>query len=52
VLADAVEQERQEQFVTEQVRAGESVDGLYPLAGAWLERYRAWAAGSGREEQP
>jgi regulator of RNase E activity RraA len=52
VLADAVEQERQEEFITEQVRAGESVDGLYPLAGDWVERYRAWAARSGRGEQP
>ncbi|HEX4360677.1 MAG TPA: fumarylacetoacetate hydrolase family protein [Pseudonocardia sp.] len=45
VLADAVEQERQERFVTEQVAAGASVDGLYPLAGDWLARYRTWSAG-------
>jgi 5-oxopent-3-ene-1,2,5-tricarboxylate decarboxylase/2-hydroxyhepta-2,4-diene-1,7-dioate isomerase len=51
VLADAVEQERQEEFITEQVRAGESVAGLYPLSGEWVQRYRAWAAGSGRGER-
>ncbi|MDT7660797.1 MAG: 5-oxopent-3-ene,2,5-tricarboxylate decarboxylase / 2-hydroxyhepta-2,4-diene,7-dioate isomerase [Pseudonocardiales bacterium] len=42
VLTDAVEQERQERFVTEQVAAGASVDGLYPLSGSWLARYRDW----------
>jgi 5-oxopent-3-ene-1,2,5-tricarboxylate decarboxylase / 2-hydroxyhepta-2,4-diene-1,7-dioate isomerase len=42
VLADAVEQERQERFITEQVRAGRSVDGLYPLGPAWRERYAEW----------
>jgi regulator of RNase E activity RraA len=42
VLTDAVEQERQERFVTEQVAAGASVDGLYPLSGSWLARYQDW----------
>jgi 5-oxopent-3-ene-1,2,5-tricarboxylate decarboxylase / 2-hydroxyhepta-2,4-diene-1,7-dioate isomerase len=42
VLADAVEQERQERFVTDQVAAGASVDGLYPLSGDWLARYQDW----------
>jgi 5-oxopent-3-ene-1,2,5-tricarboxylate decarboxylase / 2-hydroxyhepta-2,4-diene-1,7-dioate isomerase len=42
VLTDAVEQERQERFVTEQVAAGASVDGLYPLSGGWLARYQDW----------
>ena len=45
VLTDAVEQERQERFVTDQVAAGASVDGLYPLSGDWLARYRDWSAG-------
>lgn len=43
VVNDAVEQERQETFIAEQVRAGNSVDGLYPLNDQWKERYRAWA---------
>ncbi|MBB4929580.1 regulator of RNase E activity RraA/2-keto-4-pentenoate hydratase/2-oxohepta-3-ene-1,7-dioic acid hydratase in catechol pathway [Lipingzhangella halophila] len=42
VVADAVEQERQEEFITEQVRAGHGIEGLYPLSGAWLEAYREW----------
>lgn len=39
VAAAALEQERQEAFVTEQVRAGHSVEGLYPLSGAWQRAY-------------
>jgi regulator of RNase E activity RraA len=42
VLADAAEQERQEDFITEQVEAGAGIDGLYPLAGPWRARYQAW----------
>ena len=44
VLADAVEQERQEEFITEQVRAGHGVDGLYPLSGRWKSAYQDWTA--------
>ena len=40
VLAGAREQERQEAFIVERVAAGEAVEGLYPLSGGWLERYR------------
>jgi 5-oxopent-3-ene-1,2,5-tricarboxylate decarboxylase / 2-hydroxyhepta-2,4-diene-1,7-dioate isomerase len=42
VLADAMEQERQEEFITEQVRFGHSVEGLYPLSGDRLDAYREW----------
>ncbi|WP_246186852.1 fumarylacetoacetate hydrolase family protein [Microlunatus speluncae] len=42
VVADAIEQERQETFIAEQVAAGEPVDGLYPMNDAWKERYRLW----------
>ena len=52
VLADAVEQERQERFIIEQVAAGASVDGLYPLTGVWLERYQTWAEGQPAEREP
>ncbi|HWN32678.1 MAG TPA: fumarylacetoacetate hydrolase family protein [Pseudonocardia sp.] len=51
VLADAVEQERQERFVTDQVSTGASIDGLYPLTGAWLDRYRAWVAEGHHEKR-
>lgn len=42
VVTDAIEQERQETFIAEQVGAGESVDGLYPLNTEWKTRYEAW----------
>jgi regulator of RNase E activity RraA len=42
VVDDAIEQERQETFIAEQVAAHESVDGLYPMNAEWKERYRAW----------
>jgi regulator of RNase E activity RraA len=42
VVADAVEQEREEDFIAAQVAAGERVDGLFPMNDEWKERYRAW----------
>jgi regulator of RNase E activity RraA len=44
VAADAREQEREEQFIAEQVAAGESVDGLFPLGDAWRRAYEEWKA--------
>ncbi|WP_022894064.1 fumarylacetoacetate hydrolase family protein [Agromyces subbeticus] len=41
VVAEAVEQERQEAWVAEQVAAGASVDGLFPMNAEWLATYRA-----------
>ncbi|MDX2931359.1 fumarylacetoacetate hydrolase family protein [Streptomyces ipomoeae] len=45
LIADSREQERQERFITEQVMAGESVDGLYPLGPAWRDAYENWCKG-------
>ena len=42
VLAEAREQERQEQFIAERVAAGESIDGLFPLPEARRPEYEAW----------
>jgi regulator of RNase E activity RraA len=42
VLADAREQERQEEFVAAQVAAGAAIDGLYPLGDRWRGAYEAW----------
>ncbi|HEY8281387.1 MAG TPA: fumarylacetoacetate hydrolase family protein [Leifsonia sp.] len=42
VLADALEQEREEEFIARQVAAGEKIDGLFPMNAEWKERYRAW----------
>ncbi|SIN69573.1 fumarylacetoacetate hydrolase family protein [Agromyces cerinus] len=41
VLAEALEQERQDAYVAEQVASGASVDGLFPMNAEWLARYRA-----------
>ncbi|MDW6064666.1 fumarylacetoacetate hydrolase family protein [Streptomyces sp. FXJ1.4098] len=45
LIDDCREQERQERFITEQVAAGESVDGLYPLGPAWRDAYENWCKG-------
>jgi len=44
IVADAREQERQEEFVAAQVAAGAELDGLYPLGDRWREAYQAWLA--------
>ena len=44
VVDAAIEQERQERFIAEQVAAGERVEGLYPMNAYWRERYAAWSA--------
>ncbi|MBA4866612.1 fumarylacetoacetate hydrolase family protein [Streptomyces sp. PSKA54] len=45
LIADCREQERQERFITEQVAAGENVDGLYPLGPTWRNTYENWCKG-------
>jgi len=42
VVTDAIEQEREEAFIAEQLAAGASVDGLYPMNAEWRERYQTW----------
>ncbi len=44
VVDAAIEQEREETFIAEQVAAGEKVDGLYPMNASWKERYQQWRA--------
>ena len=41
VVDGAVRQEDEERYITEQVKAGASVDGLYPLTGEWRAKYEA-----------
>ena len=48
VLAEAREQERQEEFVAERVAAGETIDGLFPLPQSRRPDYEAWSAGRDR----
>jgi regulator of RNase E activity RraA len=42
LLDAAEEQELTELFITEQVAAGASIDGLYPLGPPWQERFETW----------
>jgi regulator of RNase E activity RraA/2-keto-4-pentenoate hydratase/2-oxohepta-3-ene-1,7-dioic acid hydratase in catechol pathway len=42
VLADAREQERQEEYITGRVAQGEPIDGLYPLTDRTRPSYEAW----------
>ena len=44
VVADAVEQERLEACIMQEVQAGAALPGLYPPNEANAARYRAWAA--------
>ena len=44
VLADAKEQERQEEFIASRVALGEPLDGLFPLSDARRPDYEAWLA--------
>ncbi|NUP76730.1 MAG: fumarylacetoacetate hydrolase family protein, partial [Nonomuraea sp.] len=39
VARDAARQEDEERFILERVSEGASIDGLYPLKGAWREAY-------------
>jgi regulator of RNase E activity RraA/2-keto-4-pentenoate hydratase/2-oxohepta-3-ene-1,7-dioic acid hydratase in catechol pathway len=43
VLAEAQEQECQEEFIAGRVAEGESIDGLYPLSDRTRPAYQAWA---------
>jgi len=42
LIADCREQEAQERFITEQVRAGHGIEGLYPLGPEWRGPYEQW----------
>jgi regulator of RNase E activity RraA len=39
----AIEQERQERFISTQVGRGERIEGLYPMNEHWKKKYREWA---------
>lgn len=42
LVDDSIEQEREERFIAEQVAAGESVEGLYPMNAQWKAGYAEW----------
>lgn len=39
---DCIQQEREETFIFEMVKQGNSVDGLYPMNSDWQVRYKEW----------
>ncbi|MDT3315868.1 fumarylacetoacetate hydrolase family protein [Microbacterium sp. KSW4-11] len=44
VVDAALEQEIEDGWIADRVAEGHAVDGLFPLAGEWKDRYRAWRA--------
>ncbi len=52
LLADAREQELQEEFIAARVAEGDSIDGLFPLTDRTRPAYQAWLAQRPRGETP
>ena len=46
LVEDSIEQEKEEVFIFEMVKQGNSVDGLYPMNAQWRARYEEWKAGT------
>ncbi|WP_417218752.1 fumarylacetoacetate hydrolase family protein [Arthrobacter sp.] len=44
VADEALEQERMDEYVFEQVRQGHAVDGLFPMNAEWKAKYADWLA--------
>lgn len=44
LVADCIQQEKEEAFIFEMVKQGNSVDGLFPMNAEWRSEYRKWAA--------
>jgi 5-oxopent-3-ene-1,2,5-tricarboxylate decarboxylase/2-hydroxyhepta-2,4-diene-1,7-dioate isomerase len=42
---DCIAQEKEEAFIFEMVKQGNSVDGLYPMNKEWQAKYKEWEAG-------
>ncbi|MFJ5696397.1 fumarylacetoacetate hydrolase family protein [Arthrobacter sp. NPDC093125] len=41
---DCIQQEKEETFIAEMVKQGNSVDGLYPMNAEWQAKYKEWEA--------
>jgi regulator of RNase E activity RraA/2-keto-4-pentenoate hydratase/2-oxohepta-3-ene-1,7-dioic acid hydratase in catechol pathway len=52
VLAEAREQERQEEFIASRVALGDPLDGLHPLSDARRPDYEAWLAQQSSPQPP
>ncbi|MEZ2391476.1 fumarylacetoacetate hydrolase family protein [bacterium RCC_150] len=44
LVEDSIAQEKEEAFIFEMVKEGNSVDGLYPMNAEWRARYEEWSA--------
>ncbi|MDQ0662632.1 5-oxopent-3-ene-1,2,5-tricarboxylate decarboxylase/2-hydroxyhepta-2,4-diene-1,7-dioate isomerase [Arthrobacter ulcerisalmonis] len=42
LVEDCIQQEKEEAFIFEMVKQGNSVDGLYPMNSEWQARYKEW----------
>lgn len=47
VIEESFEQEKQDEWVYEQVKNGAAVDGLFPPTGEWKAKYEAYRAEQG-----
>ncbi len=45
LVDDCIQQEKEEAFIFEMVKQGNSVDGLYPMNAEWQTKYKEWEAG-------
>jgi len=51
LVEDCIQQEKEEAFIFEMVRQGNSVDGLYPMNAGWQARFEEWEAGNLKSEK-
>ncbi|MCI0142818.1 fumarylacetoacetate hydrolase family protein [Arthrobacter bambusae] len=47
LVDECIEQEKEEAFIFEMVKQGNSVDGLYPMNAQWRARYQEWEGTKG-----
>lgn len=48
LVDDCMEQEKEETFIFEMVKQGNSVDGLYPMNAGWKAKYQEWSSAEGK----
>jgi 2-keto-4-pentenoate hydratase/2-oxohepta-3-ene-1,7-dioic acid hydratase in catechol pathway/regulator of RNase E activity RraA len=46
LVEDCIQQEKEETFIFEMVKQGNSVDGLYPMNADWQAKYKEWDTGN------
>jgi len=50
LVDDCIQQEKEETFIFEMVKQGNSVDGLYPMNAEWQTRYAEWERMGGQDQ--